>query len=51
MNSQKTSQIIESIKSMTDSEADILEIFIIGFRAGRNSKNESAEQLPENRPA
>lgn len=37
MCSEKKRQIIEKIKNMTDKEADILEVFIIGFRAGKQT--------------
>lgn len=50
MQSEKTSQIIETIKAMPEKEADILEIFIAGFRAGKQTmvkerKEESNIQL------
>lgn len=55
MNTQKTLQVIESVKKMTDKEADILEIFITGFRVGiKTGKDETQEQPrkpPENRTA
>lgn len=35
MQSEKTAKIIEAVRNMTDDEADILEIFISGLRAGR----------------
>lgn len=35
MQSGKKIQIIESIKNMPDHEADILEVFVAGFRAGK----------------
>ena len=35
MQSGKKIQIIESIKNMPDQEADILEVFVAGFRAGK----------------
>lgn len=35
MQSGKRLQIIESIKNMPDKEADILEVFVAGFRAGK----------------
>ena len=37
MHGNKTLQVIEEIKNMPDKEADILEVFIIGFRAGKQS--------------
>lgn len=35
MYNQKTLQIIELVKNMPNKEADILEIFIAGLRAGK----------------
>ena len=35
MKTGKMIQIIESIKNMPDQEADILEVFVAGFRAGK----------------
>jgi len=35
MQDEKTAKIIEAVKNMTDLEADILEVFISGFRAGQ----------------
>lgn len=35
MRDEKTVKIIEAVKSMTDREAEILEVFISGFRAGK----------------
>ena len=35
MQDEKTVKIIEAIRNMTDHEADILEVFISGFRAGK----------------
>lgn len=35
MQSEKTAKIIEAVRNMTDREADILEVFISGFRAGK----------------
>jgi len=32
---EKTVKIIEAVRNMTDHEADILEVFISGFRAGK----------------
>lgn len=49
MNNKKTLQIIESIKSMPDREADILEIFIAGFRAGKQSMIKEIEMLNQPR--
>lgn len=35
MYNEKKLQIIENIKNMPDKEADILEVFVAGFRAGK----------------
>lgn len=35
MQNEKTVKIIEAVKNMTDHEAAILEVFISGFRAGK----------------
>ena len=35
MQDEKTVKIIEAVRNMTDHEADILEVFISGFRAGK----------------
>lgn len=50
MYSEKTLQVIESIKNMPDKEADILDVFVAGFRAGKQSmKTELAsERLNKN---
>lgn len=37
MCSEKRQQVIESVKNMTDREADILAVFVAGFRAGRQT--------------
>lgn len=37
MYNEKKLQIIENIKNMPDKEADILEVFVAGFRAGKVS--------------
>jgi len=41
MQGEKTVKIIETVRNMTDHEADILEVFMSGFRAGKQvSKQE-----------
>ena len=41
MQGEKTMKIIETVRNMTDHEADILEVFMSGFRAGKQvSKQE-----------
>ena len=35
MQGEKTMKIIETVRNMTDHEADILEVFMSGFRAGK----------------
>ena len=35
MQNEKTVKIIEAVRNMTDHEADILEVFLSGFRAGK----------------
>ena len=35
MYNEKISQIIETVKTMPDKEANILEVFLAGFRAGK----------------
>ena len=37
MPSEKTAKIVEEVRNMTDYEADILEIFLSGFRAGKQA--------------
>lgn len=48
----KTLQVIECIKDMPDREADILEIFIAGFRAGKQTQRKEMESFehPRNPP-
>ena len=43
MYSEKKQQIIEKTKNMTDKEADILEVFIVGFRAGKQTIEKELE--------
>ncbi|EET62388.1 hypothetical protein BRYFOR_05423 [Marvinbryantia formatexigens DSM 14469] len=37
MYSKKKLQVIENVKNMPNKEADILEVFMSGFRAGKQS--------------
>lgn len=43
MYSEKKLQVIENVKSMSNKEADILEVFIAGFKAGKKSIKEELE--------
>lgn len=47
MQDEKTVKIIEAIRNMSDRDADILDVFISGFRAGR----QVSEQEIRNEPA
>ncbi len=40
MKDEKTAKIIEAVRNMTDHEADILEVFISGFRAGKQTSGQ-----------
>lgn len=42
MQDEKTEKIIEAVKNMTDREADILEVFLAGFRAGKQVSDREA---------
>ena len=35
MQDEKTVKIIEAVRNMSDREADILEVFLLGFQAGK----------------
>lgn len=51
MQSGKMVQIIESIKNMNDKEAEILEVFVVGFRAGKvTTMAELGFEQPHNSP-
>ncbi len=51
MQSGKKIQIIECIKNMPDQEADILEVFVAGFRAGKmTTMAELGYEQPRNPP-
>lgn len=43
MRGDKTIEIIESIKNMPDKEADMLEVFVAGFRAGKKTMKSEIE--------
>lgn len=49
MYNEKTLHVIESIKNMPDREADILEIFIAGFRAGKQTQRTEMEMFNSSR--
>lgn len=49
MQSVKKLQIIESIKNMPDKEADILEVFVAGFRAGKMTTMNEVKQKTESK--
>ena len=44
MRDEKAEKIIEAVKNMTDHEADILEVFLSGFRAGKRISDGEAER-------
>ena len=46
MKNEKTVKIIEAVKNMTDHEADILEVFISGFRAGKQVSGQEIRDEP-----
>lgn len=46
MQDEKTVKIIEAIRNMTDREADILEVFISGFRAGKQVSGQKTRDEP-----
>lgn len=43
MCSEKKKQVIENIKKMPEKEADIVEVFVAGFRAGKQTAKASLE--------
>ena len=46
MSSGKKQEVIECIKNMTDKEADILAVFVAGFKAGKQaSEREMGRQI------
>ncbi len=46
MQDEKTAKVIEAVKNMTDLEADILEVFISGFRAGQQVPGQEVRKEP-----
>lgn len=50
MPSEKTLKLIETVKGMSDWEADILEVFLAGFRAGRQGAGKEGEPGPSGPP-
>ena len=46
MQDEKTVKIIEAIRNMTDREADILEVFLSGFRAGKQVSCQEIREEP-----
>lgn len=50
MPSEKTLKLIETVKSMSDWEADILDVFLAGFHAGRQSAGKNGEPAPSDPP-
>lgn len=50
MQDEKIVKIIEAVRNMTDGEANILEVFISGFRAGKQAsgaENRTAPAIPQ----
>ena len=41
---EKQKQIIDSVLKMTDSEADLLAVFLAGLRAGRQTREREAAE-------
>lgn len=50
MQDEKTVKIIGAIKDMTDHEANILEVFISGFRAGKQISAQEIRDPPAASP-
>lgn len=47
VHNEKLSQLVERVKTLPESDAEILEVFIAGFRAGRQlSEREAEEKKP-----
>lgn len=51
MQNEKTLNVIEAVKNMTDREADILEVFLSGFRAGKQVSGQKTRSEPAASPA
>lgn len=50
MYSEKKSQVIENIKNMPDKETYIVEAFVAGFRAGKQTMKTTLEDKQSRRP-
>lgn len=46
MQDEKSVKIIEAIRNMTDREANILDVFISGFRAGKQVSGQEIRDEP-----
>lgn len=46
MQSEKTVKIIDAVRNMTDHEADLLEVFISGFQAGKQISGQEIRNEP-----
>lgn len=46
MRDEKAAKVIEAVKNMTDREADILEVFLSGFRAGKQVSGQKIRSAP-----
>lgn len=46
MQDEKAVKIIEAVRNMTDHEAGILEVFISGFRAGKQVSSQEIREGP-----
>lgn len=44
VHNEKLAQLVETVKTMPEAEAEILEVFIAGFRAGRQVTEKEAEE-------
>lgn len=43
MKNEKTRNLIEAVREMTEHEAGILEVFLAGFRAGKQASGKERE--------
>lgn len=46
MQDEKTAEVIEAVRNMTDREADILEVFLSGFLAGKRVSGQKIRNEP-----
>lgn len=44
VHNEKLSQLVERVKAMPEADAEILEVFLAGFRAGRQITDREAEE-------